>query len=77
MNAVQSWLYSLWLEFLRYANAVDLHGAKASGNHEVMAWCRLRISDLDRQLDKLRLCHNADKAVLVAAVLSALPWETL
>ena len=28
-------LYSYWLEFLRYANFIDLHGAKMSGNNDV------------------------------------------
>lgn len=68
-------LYSYWLEFLRYANFIDLHGAKMSGNNDVAAWCRLRISDLDRQIDNFRIQRHADKAVMLACVVSAFPWE--
>lgn len=46
-------LYRYWLTFLRYANAIDLHSAKASGNHDVAAWCRLRISQIDNEIDIL------------------------
>ncbi len=70
-------LYSYWLEFLRYANFIDLHGAKLSGNNDVAAWCRLRISDLDRQIDNFRIQRHADKAVMLACVVSAFPWERL
>lgn len=70
-------LYSYWLEFLRYANFIDLHGAKLSGNNDVAAWCRLRISDLDRQIDNFRIQRKADSAVLCACLISALPWEYL
>ena len=70
-------LYSYWLEFLRYANFIDLHGAKMSGNNDVAAWCRLRISDLDRQIDNFRIQRHADKAVMLACVVSALPVELL
>lgn len=70
-------LYSYWLEFLRYANFIDLHGAKMSGNNDVAAWCRLRISDLDRQIDNSRIQRHADKAVMLACVVSAFPWEFL
>lgn len=70
-------LYSYWLEFLRYANAIDLHGAKLSGNNDVAAWCRLRISDLDRQIDNFRIQRHADKAVMLACAVSALPVEWL
>lgn len=48
-------LYRLWLQFLRYANAIELHGARQAGNHDAMAWCRLRISELDRQIDNLEI----------------------
>ena len=48
-------LYRYWLIFLRYANAIDLHSAKASGNHDVAAWCRLRISQIDNEIDILRM----------------------
>lgn len=70
-------LYSYWLEFLRYANFIDLHAAKFSGNNDVAAWCRLRISDLDRQIDNFRIQRHADKAVILACVVSAFPWEWL
>lgn len=70
-------LYSYWLEFLRYANLIDLHGAKLSGNNDVAAWCRLRISDLDRQIDNFRIQRHADKAVMLACVVSAFPFERL
>lgn len=70
-------LYSYWLHFLRYANSIDLHSAKSSGNNDVAAWCMLRISDLDRQIDKCRMQMYADKAVLCACLISALPWEML
>lgn len=46
-------LYILWLQFLRYANAIDLHGARLSGNLEAMTWNRIRIAELDRQIDNL------------------------
>ncbi len=47
--------YVCWLHFLRYANWIDLVGARISGNHNVLAWCRMRISDLDRQIDELSI----------------------
>ena len=48
-------LYLLWLQFLRYANAIELHGARQAGNMEAVAWCRIRIADLDRQIDNVTL----------------------
>ena len=47
--------YILWLRFLRYANAIDLHAARRAGNLNEIAWCRLRISDIDRQIDGLSI----------------------
>jgi len=44
-----------WLYFLRYANVIDLYSAKQSGNTNELAWCRLKISDLDRQIDNLSM----------------------
>lgn len=48
-------LYRYWLSFLRYANIIDLHGATASGNLNEVAWCRLRISQIDNEIDILRV----------------------
>jgi len=44
-----------WLYFLRYGSVIDMYNAKQSGNMNEKAWCTLRISDLDRQIDTLRL----------------------
>lgn len=50
-------IYMAWLQFLRFANAVDLHGAQRSGNLEAVAWTRIRIADLDRQIDQLSIAR--------------------
>ena len=49
-------LYLLWLRFLRYANTIDLDAAKRAGNEAEKMWCRNRISNLDRQIDNVRIC---------------------
>lgn len=48
-------LYCLWLHFLRYANAIELYGARQSGNIEAVAWCRIRIAALDQQIHKMEI----------------------
>lgn len=48
-------LYRLWLQFLRYANAIELHGARQAGNMDAVAWCRIRIADLDQQIHKMEI----------------------
>jgi hypothetical protein len=55
MNRLPDRLYRLWLIFIRYANAIDLHAATLSGNDAEKMWCRNRISQLDQQLDNLRI----------------------
>ena len=55
MNMLASRLYKWWLIFLRYANTIDLHAARLSGNTNELVWCRLRISDLDRQIDNISI----------------------
>lgn len=55
MNRLIPRLSLLWLRFLRYANTIDLHAAQRSGNVDELAWCRLRISGLDREIDNLEI----------------------
>ena len=49
-------LYMLWLQFLRYGMNIDLDAAKKAGNVNEKAWCVNRISQLDQQIDNLRIC---------------------
>lgn len=51
-------LFLLWLEFLRFMNAVDLQAAQKSGNIEAVAWSRIRIADLDKQIDHMRISNE-------------------
>lgn len=51
-------LFLLWLEFLRFMNAIDLQAAQKSGNIEAVAWSRIRIADLDRQIDHMRISNE-------------------
>ena len=51
-------LFLLWLEFLRFMNAIDLQAAQKSGNIEAVAWSRIRIADLDRQIDNIRIANE-------------------
>ena len=49
-------LYLLWLRFLRYGMNIDLDAAKKAGNANEKAWCVNRISQLDQQIDNVRIC---------------------
>jgi len=48
-------LYLFWLHFLRYAEWIELAGAKQSGNLNAVAFGRVRISQLDQQIDQISL----------------------
>lgn len=48
-------LHLYWLHFLRYSTMIDLYTAKQSEHLREIAWCRLRIADLDRQIDNLEI----------------------
>lgn len=49
----------LWLHFLRYGAIIDLYTAKQAEHVNEIAWSRLRIADLDRQIDRLEICLRA------------------
>ena len=44
-----------WLNFLRLWHVIDLLGAKQSGNWPMVSDCRMRIAEIDQQLDKLEI----------------------
>jgi hypothetical protein len=51
-------LLLIWLEILRFTIVVDLQAAQKSGNIDAVAWSRIRIADLDRQIDHMRICND-------------------
>lgn len=51
-------LYLLWLHFLRYGAMIDLYTAKQAEHVSEIAWSRLRIADLERQIDNLEICFR-------------------
>lgn len=47
--------YVWWLQFLRYANWIEMVGAHYAGNFVSAAWQSARIADLDKQIDELSI----------------------
>ncbi len=47
--------YVCWLHFLRYANWIEMVGARYAGNFVSAAWQSARIADLDKQIDELSI----------------------
>ena len=54
-------LYLLWLHFLRYGAMIDLYTAKQAEHINEIAFSRLRIADLDRQIDNLEMASRLVK----------------
>jgi len=46
-------LHRFWLHFHRFWHVIDLNGARRAGNWPLVTDCRLRITALDAELDRL------------------------